>query len=308
MRVPVASRGAALITALLVVAMATTIATALIWRLDMWMRQVDTQRDLIQARLLAVAGISWARAVLAYDARTSSYDSASEIWGTKVPMMPAEGGEVGGEMADEQGKWNLNNIWNGVGVNQGEVAVFQRLLQLLQLSPDLAITLADWIDGPKDATPDGAEDAYYLQLTPPYRCANRQLTDVDNLLKVRGFTADIVERLRPYVSALPGYNRVNVNTASAIVIAAELPGVSVAAATQIVANRDRIPFKDMSDFRNRLPNPEAVSGEDGARVDTGSSYFSVNIRARFGHADVTYAALLHRLQGDWPAVVWQKTL
>jgi general secretion pathway protein K len=298
-------RGAALITALLVVALATALAGTLMWRVDLWLRQVDTQRDLTQARLLAAAGIQWACAVLAEDARTSGYDHAGEPWGTKVPQMPAEGGEIGGELADEQGKFNLNNLLTNGVVSPNEVAVFQRLLGLLQLSPELATDVADWLRGGGEPVPGGAGDAYYLALQPPYRRAAREFGDVDNLLRVRGFDAAIVERLRPYVTALPGYNQPNVNTAAAIVIAAELPGLSLSDATQIVANRDRIPFRDMNDFRNRLSNAAAVSAEDSARLGTRSRYFTVNIQARYGRADVTSAVLLDRQRG-WPEVVWQK--
>ena len=299
--------GAALITALLVVALATTLASTLIWRQDLWLRQVETRRDLAQARLLAIAGIDWARAVLADDARTTVYDHNSEPWGTKVPQMPAEGGEIGGEMSDESSKYNLNNLLANGKINPVELEVFKRLLKLLQLPSELAIALGDWLDGLKQASPGGAEDAYYLELAPPYRSANRELGDVDNLARVRGYDAAIIERLRPYVTALPGYNRVNLNTASAIVIAAELPGLSLSEATQIIANRDRIPLRDMTDFRNRLPKPELLNAEDQARVDTRSRYFSATISARFGHAEVSYQALLDRINA-WPDIVWQKAL
>ena len=95
-----------------------------------------------------------------------------------------------------------------------EQEVFRRLLRLLELPPVLASTLADWLDADSETSPDGAEDAYYLTLSPPYRSANRPLSDVDDLLRVRGFDAAVVERLRAHVTALPGYDRVNVNTAS----------------------------------------------------------------------------------------------
>lgn len=299
-------RAAALITALLVVALATALAGTLMWRLDLWLRQVDTHRDLVQARLLAAAGVQWACAVLAEDARTSSYDHAGEPWATKVPQMPAEGGEIGGELRDEQGKWNLNNLVSGGKVSQNELAVFRRLLSLLQLSPELATDVVDWLGADKETAPaGGAGDAYYLGLRPPYRKAARELSDVDNLLRVRGFDAGIVERLRPYVTALPGYNPVNVNTAAALVIAAELPGLSLSDATQIVANRDRIPLRDMNDFRNRLSNPAAVSAEDSGRLIARSRYFSVNIHARYGNAGVMNVALVDRQRG-WPEIVWQK--
>jgi len=301
-------RGAALVSALLVVALATTLATNMIWRQDLWLRQVETRRDLAQARMLAIAAIDWARAVLAEDARTSNqYDHPSEPWGTKVPQLPAEGGEVGGEMSDEQGKWNINNLLSAGKVSIDELEVFKRLLDLVQLSPELAIAVADWLDGPKEASPGGGEDAYYLGLTPPYRSANREIDDVDDLLRVRGFDAASVLRLRPYVTALPGYNKVNINTADAIVIAAELPGLSSSEAAKIISNRDRIPFRDMTDFRNRLSIPQALSTSDSARLDTKSRYFTANVHARYGQADLSCTALLDRLT-PWPEIIWRKFL
>src|SRR3990172_1378565 len=105
-----AQRGAALIMALLVVALATTLSTAVLFRQDVWLRQVEIQRDLAQTRLIAGAGIAWARAVLAYDARTSGFDHLGEPWAIQVPPTRVEGGEIGGEVQDEQAKWNLNNL------------------------------------------------------------------------------------------------------------------------------------------------------------------------------------------------------
>ena len=298
-----AQRGAALIMALLVVALATTLASAMIWRQDMWLRQVETRRDLAQARLLATAGIDWARAIMAEDARTSSIDHLGEPWATKVPAMPAEGGEIGGELNDEQARWNLNNLVRSGQVQPESLAVLRRLLDQLQLPQTLAPALADWLDSDAEASPDGAEDAYYEGRTPPYRSANREFTDLDNLLRVRGFNSAIIDRLRPYVAVLPGYNPVNLNTTSAIVLAAVLPDVSPADAQQVVVERNRIPFRDLADFRNRLPRADTGSGS--GQLDTRSRFFSVMIRSRYGNADTASTALLDRLT-PWPAIVWQR--
>lgn len=298
------SRGAALIMALLVVALATTLASTLIWRQDLWLRQVETRRDLAQARLLAIAGIDWARAVLAEDARTSSIDYLGEPWATKVPAMPAEGGEIGGEMIDEESKWNLNNLVRNGQVQPEDLVIFLRLLKQLQLPAELALTLGDWLDSDNEAGSNGAEDAYYLEQKPPYRSANRELGDLDNLLKVRGFSSDIVERLRPYVSVLPGYNPINLNTTSAIVLAAVLPEISLSDAQQIVSERKRVPFRDVGDFSNRLRRPELSTTRAGL-LDTRSRFFSVAIRSRYGNADTTVTALLDRYS-PWPTLIWVK--
>jgi general secretion pathway protein K len=298
-------RGAALIMALLVVALATTLSSMMLWRQDMWLRQVEMQRDLAQTRLIAGAGIEWARAVLAYDARTSSFDHPGEPWAVKVPPSRVEGGEIGGEVTDEQGKWNLNNLLRGDGGTiANEQEVFRRLLRLLQLPPVLASALVDWLDADSELTPEGAEDAYYLSLSPPYRSANRALSDVDGLLRVRGFDANVVERLRPHVTALPGYHRVNVNTAGAMVLAALVPDLSLAEVQQLLVLRKNIPFRDFADFRTRLPRPDIVVNP--AQLDTRSRFFSVRISARYERTALATEALLDRQGIDWPAIVWQK--
>jgi len=297
-------RGAALIMALLAMALASTLATMLLWRQDVWLRQVEAQRDLAQIRLITTAGLDWARAVLAFDARTSSFDYAGEPWATRVPATKVEEGEISGAISDESGKWNLNNIVRNGRVSVADFEVFRRLLASLRLPENLASTLADWIDTDSEPLPDGAEDSYYLGLSPPYRTAGQPLNEVDGLLHVRGFTPELVEQLRPYVSALPRYNPVNLNTASAIVLSALLPSMSVSEVQQIVATRDRIPFRNVADLQLRLPRPEAAAG--AGPLDTRSSYFTVRVNARYRRASTVTEVLMERQPNDWPRIVWQK--
>jgi general secretion pathway protein K len=121
---------------------------------------------------------------------------------------------------------------------------------------------------------------------------------------VRGFDADLVERLRPYVTALPRYTAVNLNTASAIVLSAVLPRLSLSEVRQLVEQRDRIPFRNVGDLRLRLPRQDVVI--DTSALDTRSSYFSVRVHARYGRAGTVTEALLERQPNDWPRIIWQK--
>jgi general secretion pathway protein K len=285
-------RGAALIMALLVVAFATTVAAAMLWRHDVWLRQVEGQRDLGQARWITTAAVDWARAVLAYDARTSSFDYATEPWATKVPPTKVEEGEVAGAITDESGKWNLNNMVRNGQVSVSDMEVFSRLLSALQMSPTLAAALGDWLDADGEVTPGGAEDEYYLRLTPPYRTAGQPLADVDDLLRIRGFDPGIVDRLRPYVTALPRYNAVNINTASAPVLAALLPQLSLTQVRQVIEQRDRIPLRNASDLTMYLP--QGVAPANATAMDTRSTFFLVRVHARYRRAGTVTEALLER--------------
>lgn len=299
-----AQRGAALIMALLAVALATTLAASTLWRHDVWLRQIESQRDLAQARVITTAGIDWARAVLAFDARTSSFDYTGEAWATKVPPTKVEEGEIAGSITDESSKWNLNNLWRDGQISTSDTEIFRRLLAALQLSPSLASSLADWIDPDSDLSPGGAEDAYYLSLSPPYRSAGQLLTDVDDLLRVRGFDPDTVERLRPYVTALPRYNSVNLNTASATVLSAVLPQLSLSEIRQLVEQRDRIPLRNVADLNMYVRTPQGGITTSG--LDTRSMYFSVRVHARYHRAGTVTEALLERQPNDWPLIIWQK--
>jgi general secretion pathway protein K len=84
--------------------------------------------------------------------------------------------------------------------------------------------LADWLDSDDLTSSGGAETPYYQTLKPPYRARNGKLATLTELLLVRGFTPEIVGKLRPFVTVYPmqtGYDQhININTAPKEVIVA----------------------------------------------------------------------------------------
>jgi general secretion pathway protein K len=62
-------RGAALIVAMLLAAIAASIVAGLFWHQQLWLRQHDYQRDQLQATSLARSGIDWARLIQQEEAR-----------------------------------------------------------------------------------------------------------------------------------------------------------------------------------------------------------------------------------------------
>src|SRR5205085_7807797 len=126
-----------------------------------------------------------------------------------------------------------NNLVEGARRSEPDVKAFERLLESLGLARELADAVVDWIDADDDASPGGAESAYYLSLKRPYAAANQRMRQVEELYRIRGFDAKTVARLRPYVTALPERTKVNANTASELVLAAFLehtPREEIAAA------------------------------------------------------------------------------
>lgn len=299
-------RGVAIVLAMGVVALAAMAAAAIMVSQSTWARQVELTTEHIQARSVLLAGADWARALLADDRKLSNVDHLGEPWALKLPPLPVENGELIGQIEDQQGAFNLNNIISDGKINVAQLAHFRNLLATLGLPDELADALADWIDRDEIPQPrDGAEDAYYLALDPPYLPANQPLIDVAELALVRGYDENVRARLRPYITALPGFTAINVNTAPAEVMAAVIEGLDLGSAQGLVAQRDRAYFRDIGDFTRRMPRGvEAAAGDIGVS----SEYFMATLRVTIGGAQARGKALLSRASTGWPDIVWRKYL
>ena len=298
--------GVAIVLAMGVVALAAMAAAAIIVSQSTWARQVELTTDHIQARAVLLACADWARALLSDDRLLGSVDHLGEPWALRLPPLQVENGELVGQIEDQQCAFNLNNLVTQGKINVAQLAHLRNLLATLGLPDQLADALADWIDEDGQPQPrDGAEDAYYLALDPPYVAANRPLIDVAELALVRGFDDNVRARLRPYVTALPGLAAVNVNTAPAEVIAAVIDGLDLSGAQLLVAQRDRAYYRSSDDFLRRLPRgAEAAAGDIGVSSD----YFLATLRVSIGGAQARGQALLARGASGWPEIIWRKYL
>lgn len=297
--------GAALVLAMLLAALASSIVAGLLWHQQLWLRQYDFQRDQSQARSLARSGIDWARLILQEDARNSSIDHFGEQWAIRLPLTPLDNGEIGGAIADQQGLFNLNAVVKSGVVQPDVLARYARLLALLDLPAALGPALVDWLDADGDVTPGGgAEDGFYIAMTPPRVAANRPLVTADELAQVAGYTPELVTRLRPFVTALPAAagSAVNINTAPPEVLAATIEGLRLDDANRLAAGRANKPFLSVADFRSRLPASVSVN-EQALRVT--SDGFIVRVVVHQGDVRATGLALVLRQGTVWPRVVWQ---
>lgn len=303
-------QGVAIIMAMAVVTLAALAATGIIVTQSTWARRVQLANEHTQAQLLIQTGLDWGRAVLSDDLRVSSADHAGEPWAMVLPAVSVDNGSLLGHIEDQQGRFNLNNLLQDGQLDLSQLEAYRRLLTLLNLPPELALTLADWLDADQQVQPGGgAEDAYYLALPLSYLAANRALQDVAELADVAGYDATVRARLQPFVSALPGFAPLNVNMASAEVLAAVIPDLGLDAARSLVVRRQQAWFRNYADFVSQLPqqflNSAGVSlSEDQLTVS--SQFFIATAQVSFGGAQARGSALLARSGAGWPRVVWRK--
>ena len=298
-------RGLALITAVLVVAIVATTAATLALGEQVWFRQSQNMADRAQAESLRQGALNYATILLARDLKLNSngMDHLGEPWAQPLPPFPVENGLIVFGASDAQGLFNLNNLVKNGVPSPDDNDMFVLLLTALGLNPELRFALIDWIDADPNVTPGGgAEDTEYLSLPRPYRTANRLLESVDELRLVRGFDAKTVEKLRPFVTALPRPTTINVNTAPEQVLAALFRSPPGATLKPLLTNRVNQPFPDVTTFASQFPpgnQPLPVTG-----VTT--NYFLVNIDVRYGRLQRRTLALVHRPQGAPTTVLWHQ--
>lgn len=286
-------RGVALITAMLVVALATTAAVAMVSR-----QQYDIRRtgNLLQAEqaYLYVQGVDdWAAQILRRDREENAVDHAGEEWASLLPPIPIDGGQVGGNIEDLQGRFNLNDLVRNGESDPGAIARFRRLLGALELDPGLATVAADWVDQNIDPLfPGGAEDDIYLQGERPYRTANAPFVSISELRLLKGVDKDVYTALAPHVCALPASVPLNVNTASAPVLMSLVDGLTGADAEALIEGRGEEGYADTNAFLQT----EVLAGREipAGLIGVHSDYFVVTSHVVFGRIAVSYQSMIQR--------------
>jgi len=304
-------RGAAILIALVAVIVAVSISASLIASLGRSIDSASGRQDQAQARLLARGAADWARNVLADDIKRTSVDHLREPWTVRVPPTPVNSGlldgEISGEIVDWSGRFNVNNLAPAGVPDETARQEFTRLLNALGISAgqaeQLALALQDWIS---TKTTEQAATGSRSRSAAGVIAPRSALADINELRHLSGFSAMLIDQLRPYAVAVPAPSKINVNTAPAEVLVALVPTLSLDTARVLVAERDRAWFKDTADFFSRA-GQESLSGQAQERVDVVSRYFLVTGRASQGKAMVRMEILLDRL-AIWPEIVWQRIL
>jgi len=286
-----ANRGVALITAMLITALASLVAANLAWdnALDVRRTMVQLMND--QAVQVALGAESWVISILHQDLEESDIDHLGEIWAVQLPGFPIDGGDVTGTIVDLQGRFNVNNLIDDNGeVEEKSLQRFRRLLQALEIDSRFAGLAADWMDRNAEASfPDGAEDSIYTGILPPYRSANQSLTSASEFAALEGMDRQVFRILRPHITALPGRTNVNVNTATGAVLQSLDENMSASDVEGLISERESAGFADIQTAFSSLVTPDVLN-----TLEDKTNYFQLKVVVRIDTVRVTLFSLLQR--------------
>jgi len=290
-------QGAALLLAMITVALVATLAAAALWRQWRGVEVEAAERARVQSSWILTGALDWGRLILAGDLRESKIDHLAEPWA--VPLAEARlstflaAGDastdtdrdafLSGQITDLQSRLNAMNLVAGDGT--AATQRFERLFQQLGLPGSELTALTQSLRRANTAMQTGDPGASDAPLLP------RRFDQLAWL----GVAPATLETLRPYVTVLPVSGDivpVNLNTASAPVIYAALPGIDMAAAERLVAARNGSPFQTTNAAAALL---NTASPPDLTWASVQSSFFEISGRLRLDDVALQEVAVVRRL-------------
>lgn len=201
---------------------------------------------------------------------------------------------VSGEIDDEQGKFNLNDL-----VYMQNQQRFVALLRgVMTISKEKAYDIAKSITA---FMMTGNDNAYYLKLNPPYQSSKQEMANVTELRLIKGVSAEIYQKLKPYVTALPitkpaaitpiqapasqvpasMTTKINVNSAKKYVFLAADPALHSSQLNGLMACEKQGPFSQLALFLNCAKEAQIPIASNA--LTTQSHYFFVHAKAEYDH-------------------------
>ena len=297
------SRGVAIITALLLTALAITIVASLFWQQQIQIRTVENQRLQMQKQWILRGAVDWATLILREDGKYSAIDDLTEPWA--VPLADtsldqyvqkeedhalAQEAVLSGAIQDAQSRLNLTGLATAGKINEQQVLLFERLLSSLGLDTTLARLAANQIASTQPNEVGVTSRLRYLGFQ-----------QVQDLFTVAGFTPEIVRNLEDYVIFLPRATAINANTAPQVVLSAALAPLSLVDTQALIVKRTQSPFHSLNELTAQLSGSQTKIHPQAITLST--NYFLVNGRISLRQNALQIQALVER-NGLNTKVLW----
>ncbi len=209
--------GVALLITLSIIAILFTVSMELNRRVRIAVMAAEAGKTGYELISMAESGINVAEAILVKDANTNNIDSVQEKWARQDTMdrilnsLGFNKDNIKLKITDEMGKLQVNALINeypGHSVNPDQKKIWQNLLSLFISSDksedkrdaqEIINSLIDWLDdrdGEVVTGTSGAESSYYESLKTPYKCSNKNFSNLNELLFVKGISKKLFFKAR----------------------------------------------------------------------------------------------------------------
>ncbi len=298
-------RGTVIITVLMLIAVATYLAVEMTYRQRIDITRTGTLLALSQSEENVKSAEALAQYVLVDDfsadlKRTEPTDNLEEQWTTPVQTALGQG-VIEGEIADLQGRFNINRLLlKGDSIEQFETLLGNLHIPInssSSLTPtSIAGRVVDWLDEDHNPEIDGHEDQEYLLLDPPYTAADRILVDLSELMLIAGITREDLDILAPHVALLPPMATLNINTATAETLKAYCLDATRITPIQTSGGYEKI--SDLTDIVDPGPKGSLITGctpvPNNSDLSLDTNFFLLKAKATIDKRSIKMHSVLYR--------------
>ena len=306
-------QGVALITVMLVIALASVIALEMNGRLVLQMQRTANIQFNQQAYWYAMGAEAFAKRILIKSQEENEkMTHLQQLWAQAYKDFPVEFGQISGGITDLHACLNLNALRDQAAdspsgiVNKlpARVALEELIVSLdiegvSQFEAEyMADSLTDWLDS-NDAlvSSGGAEDNDYASKAHPYFTANHFVSSINELRVVEHFTVPVITALKEYVCVIPQSNvhKININTLDKDKpkLLQALLGIDETKASDIFSARGDRGFETIDEFFS-LPEMASVTLTDDQKQQfvVDSEYFKLVANTSFAESYFNLNAIL----------------
>ncbi|AGX88335.1 type II secretion system minor pseudopilin GspK [Candidatus Symbiobacter mobilis] len=308
-------RGAAILTAMLVMTLVATMAAAMLWRQWQLVEVETARRHRVQAAWILTGALDWARLILREDARQGGADHLAEPWAIPLAsarlgtFLAAQSGSdegidaadledtyLAGYIQDLQGRLNVRNLIHNGQPDPLQVQMWERLFGQLGLPAEeldamlLGLQAAYATAGGGSSSSGGGSSAESGEGADGNAVAPLQPRRVEDL-RALGLSPATLAMLRPFITILPVRTPLNLNTASEIVLGAALTDLDPAQAAAAGRARSAQHFRTLADAQTQLRSTTPL---DSANFAVSSRYFGITGQLRTESGTVQETSIVRR--------------
>lgn len=280
---------------------------------------------------IARSGLVIGTALLEAEETEKEYDSLQDTWSELRPEDFADlfpQGEVLLQVTDLSGRLQINSLVAAQSAGEGEnsgtkINNNREILNRLLLSGTFGVeseeearaiidALVDWLDPDDDESEFGAESGYYASLASPYSCRNGFITDVSELLLVKGITPRLLygeaagAGLADFITVHGRDGKININTAPIEVLWALNPLMTQELAEILdTYRRDEETSELLAEagwYRNVPGFPSDIELPADV-LSTKSSFFQIRSEGRLDEKGRSMTAVVERKTGKAATIV-----
>lgn len=266
-------QGVALITAILIVALASIAATAMHSKQQLNLRRTENLLHADQAYMYALAVEETAAQLLLMD-KDMKVDHPSDDWA--IPPTQHDNAMISGAVIDPTAGFPINNLVDDAGLlSPYYFKAFGFLTdRLFENNTGVNNLVVDWLDKDTEVTRKGgtgAEDTDYQNLERrPFRTPNGPISSISELQLMLRLSEDAANLHNDYaalfpsgepalVNALPRGAKININSAPHVILSSLLMAVKDVddqmadeVVSEALKDRDKEPLKDSNGLKQEL--------------------------------------------------------